>query len=57
MSDINTRDKTESRIFETIEIALARAGFRILDGDRNTVIIREPKEDRDFQIKLEEIPG
>lgn len=54
---MDTRGKTEAKIFDAIEIALARAGFRILDGDRDTVIIREKEEDRDFQIKLEEITG
>lgn len=55
MSGEDNRDKTTAKIFETMEIALARAGFRILDGDKDTIIIREPGEDRDFQIRVEEI--
>lgn len=57
MSGEDTRDKTVAKIFEIMEIALARTGFKLLDGDRDTVIIRDAEADRDFQIKVEEIPG
>lgn len=57
MNGEDLRDKTTAKIFEVMEIALASAGFRLLDGDRDTVIIRNKEEDRDFQIKVEEIPG
>lgn len=49
------RDKTVTRIFDAMEKALALEGFKLLDGNDDTLIIREPKEDRDYQIKVEEI--
>ena len=48
------RDETVSKIFDVIEVALARAGFRIIDGDDDSIVIRVPEEDRDFKIKVKE---
>lgn len=45
-------------IFNVIEGPLARAGYKILDGDRDTVFIRRRTDDvteSDYQIKVEEI--
>lgn len=47
----------ESDIFAVIEAALARAGYKILDGDHNSVIIRHPNSDSDYVIRVEEIAG
>ena len=44
----------ESDIFEVIENALARAGYKIMDGDNNSVIIRHPNSDSDYRIKVTE---
>lgn len=45
----------ESDIFEVIEFALARAGYRLLDGDKDSIIIRHPNSDSDYLIKVVEI--
>lgn len=49
--------KMVERIFSFIDSAVALAGFKVLDGDRNSVIIRHCESDTDFEIKVEEIPG
>ena len=45
-------------IINAIEITLARAGYRLLDKTINgygaRVIIRDPKSDTDFSIKITE---
>ena len=45
----------ESDIFEVIEVALARAGYTIMDGEENSIIIRHKNCDRDYQITVNEI--
>lgn len=47
----------ESDIFDIIEVALARAGYVILDGDESSVIIRHKNSDSDYKISVEEIAG
>lgn len=47
----------ESDIFEVIETALARAGYKIMDGDSNSIIIRHANSDSDYEIKVNEIAG
>lgn len=42
----------ESDIFEVIEYALAKAGYKILDGDEDTIIIRHSNSDSDYCIKV-----
>lgn len=46
----------ESDIFEVMEVALARAGYKILDGDGESFIIRHPNSDTDYVIHVKEIP-
>jgi hypothetical protein len=46
----------EEHIFEVIESALALAGFKILDGDKECVIIRHCESDTDYKITVEEEP-
>lgn len=45
----------KSDIFEVIENALARAGYKILDGDADSIIIRHANSDSDYQIKVAEV--
>lgn len=44
-----------SDIFDVIESALAMAGYKILDGDADSVIIRHKNSDIDYEIKVSEI--
>lgn len=37
----------KSDIFEVIELALERAGYKILDGDADSIIIRHANSDTD----------
>ena len=46
----------ESDIFEVIESALAKAGYKVLDGDRDSIIIRHRNSDTDYQIHVKECP-
>ncbi len=41
------------KIFDVIEDALARAGYRLLEGDTDTLIIRDSSKDQDYEIKIE----
>lgn len=41
------------KIFDVIETALANAGYVILDGDQDTVIVRDKASDSDFSIHIE----
>ena len=42
----------ESDIFEVIEFALAKAGYKILDGDSGSIIIRHAASDTDYRIAV-----
>ena len=46
----------ESGIFEVIETALAKAGYKILDGDGDSIIIRHSNSDTDYKIHVKECP-
>lgn len=46
----------ESDIFEVIEPALAKAGYKILDGDGDSIIIRHSNSDTDYKIHVKECP-
>ena len=41
-------------IFETIEIALARKGYKLMDRYDDTLIIRDAQSDTDFEITVTE---
>lgn len=45
----------ESDIFEVIELALAKAGYTVMDGDEMDLIIRHKNSDTDYQITVKEI--
>ena len=47
----------ESSIFEVIESALMSAGYRVLDGDKDSVIISHLSGDKDYVIRVDEIPN
>ena len=42
-------------IFNIIDSALALAGYKILDGDRESVFVRDSKTDTDYEIRLIEV--
>jgi hypothetical protein len=50
-----SKTEMEKKIFEVIDTALALAGYKIMDGDCEAVIVRHAGSDRDFQISIEEI--
>lgn len=45
-----------SDIFEVIENVLAKARYKILDGDKCGVIIRHPNSDTDYRVTVTEEP-
>ena len=45
-----------SDIFEVIESALTKAGYKVLDGDRDSIIIRHNNSDTDYKIHVRECP-
>ena len=45
----------ESDIFEVLETALAKAGYKVLDGDEDSIVIRHPNSDNDYEIRVTEI--
>lgn len=49
---LKTEVNMESDIFEVIEYALAKAGYKILDGDGDSIIIRHSNSDSDYRIKV-----
>lgn len=55
-ADGNSSD-IKAHIFKVIDSALAIAGYKVMDGDRNSVIIRHSPSDTDYEIKVEELPG
>lgn len=44
----------ESDIFEVIETALKKAGYKIKDGERDSVIISHPNSSSDYVIYVRE---
>ena len=42
-------------ILEHVETALALAGYEILDGDNDSLIIRHASSDTDYEVKVSEI--
>ena len=52
----------ESDIFDTIEAALTRNGYKIMGeaeapNDGSAIIIRHPNSDQDYRITVQEEPG
>ena len=48
-------DKGIEHVLNVIDSALALAGFKIMDGDHESIIIRDCENDIDYEIKIEEI--
>lgn len=44
----------KDKIIECIEMALSRAGYQVMDGDADSVIIRDKNLDQDFEVKVTE---
>lgn len=44
-----------SDVFEVIEAALTKAGYKIMDGDETSIIIRHSNSDTDYEIRLTEL--
>lgn len=42
-------------IFDIIESALAKAGYKIVDGDANSVIVCDFADGKDYEIKINEM--
>lgn len=55
--DDDDNEVAKKRIFSVIETALARAGYAVLDGDRDSVIVRYKPSDADYQIDVRKIEG
>ena len=52
----NCREESAAqRLFEAIEMAAANAGFKILDGDDDAIVVRDAKSDTDFAIHINEL--
>lgn len=54
---MNERQDGIDDLFEIIEFALGCQGFKIMDGDGDTAVIRNPVTDTDYQIRIEEVAG
>lgn len=44
----------ESDIFDIIENALARAGYKVSDGEQNSIIVRHSNGDTNYVIAVTE---
>jgi hypothetical protein len=54
--DKNSSENDETRkITEILDRSLALAGYKIMDGDGDSVLIRNSHIDRDFEIKVIEL--
>lgn len=42
-------------IFETIEAALTKSGYKVLDGDSDSVVVRRIEDGADFEIKVNKL--
>lgn len=47
-----TEDDSIKKILEILDDSLARAGYKIMDSDRESLIIRDSQKDKDFEIKI-----
>lgn len=47
--------KKQDDLLTTIENLLSITGYKILDGDNSSIIIRNPSKDIDYEIKIEEL--
>jgi hypothetical protein len=54
-SDNTANGDIKTHIFDVIDSALALAGYKIMDGNRDSVIIRHCASDTDYEIKINEM--
>lgn len=47
----------KERLLSNIEDAVATNGLKILDGDRDSIIVREDSADMDFEIRVSRLAG
>lgn len=45
----------ESDIFDLIEYVLTKAGYKVLDGDEDSIVVHHPNSDNDYEIRVTEI--
>ena len=50
-------DRILENIFEHIDKALALAGYDIIDGDEDSIIIRNAATDSDFIVRVMPLPN
>lgn len=43
-------------IFNVIESALTMAGYKLMDFDADRLIVRDSKQDSDYEIIVEKLP-
>lgn len=49
------QSEIKTHILDVIESGIALSGYKIMDGDRDSIIIRHCESDTDFEIKVDEI--
>ena len=47
----------KERIFSDIEEAVARGGLKVMDGDGDSIIVRNSRLDMDFEISVKQLEG
>lgn len=47
----------KERLISNIEDAVAMNGLKILDGDKDSIIVRENSTDTDFEIRVSRLAG
>ena len=46
----------KERILSKIEEAVALGGLKVMDGDHESIIVRESRSDMDFEIHVKYLP-
>ena len=46
----------KERILSKIEEAVALSGLKVMDGDHESIIVRESRSDMDFEIHVKYLP-
>lgn len=54
---VNTMPDIKLDLMDTIESSVTLAGYEVLDGDRDSFIVRHGKSDADYEIKVTEMMG
>ena len=60
-SEVYTNDITlyedTNPVLEQVEESISMAGYEVLDGNHDSVIVRDVQQDKDYKITVEEISG